>query len=127
MKIQVNIQNELTSSSSQTRSKKHKEIQTESETNFEINESKNSDSNHKVKRLLEKRANLMESAIFENNSTLAFLSKSKKKIFFDIFPKIILKLNLNLKEYDVDWYGGSATTTNPFTLVNQQLLKEEEV
>ncbi len=32
-----------------------------------------------------------------------------------------------LSDYDVDWYGGGSTITNPFTLINKQLVKEEEV
>ena len=41
--------------------------------------------------------------------------------------KLIILNELLIIDYDVDWYGGSATTVNSFTLINQQLLKEEEV
>lgn len=41
--------------------------------------------------------------------------------------KNFIQINNLLIDYDVDWYGGGATITNPFTLINQQLVKDEEV
>ncbi len=31
------------------------------------------------------------------------------------------------KDYDVDWSGGGSTITNPFTLINKQIIKDEEL
>ncbi len=124
VKIQVNIQNEFTSTSSQTRSKKHREIQTETENQIEIDTNNNAD-NNRLKKILDKKANLIESALIENNETLAFKSNFQQKLIKSYYS-IYLKLKSQL-DYDVDWYGGNAVTTNPFTLINQQLLKEEEV
>ncbi|CAF1068723.1 unnamed protein product [Brachionus calyciflorus] len=95
---QVNIQNELKSSAAQTRSKKHKEIQTE---NFDFDAENNSDLK-RVRKIFDKRAQIVEDAILENLNTNAF------------------------QNYDVDWYGDDSGITNPFTLINKQFLKEEE-
>lgn len=63
----------MATSSSQTRSKKNREIQTESETQTDLDNVK-VDGN-RLKKLIDKRADLVESAIIENNETLAFRSK----------------------------------------------------
>ncbi len=74
----MNIQNELVSSGTHTRTKKNRQIQTEVEVQSEIDVS--SGDSHRLKRLIEKRCNLVESAIFENNNTNAFHSNKPQKI-----------------------------------------------
>ncbi len=63
----------MATSSSQTRSKKNREIQTESETQTDLDNVK-VDGN-RLKKIIDKRADLVKSAIIENNETLAFRSK----------------------------------------------------
>ena len=69
---------------------------------------------------------MVENAIMENNHSNAF---SSKKIKYDL-TKILFYTLLNKKfklDYDVDWSDAGKSITNPFTLVHQQLVKEEEV
>jgi hypothetical protein len=44
-----------------------------------------------------------------------------KVVYYETF-KIISFL-----DYDVDWSEGGTTITNPFTLIDQQLVKDQEV
>ncbi len=49
-------------------------------------------------------------------------------IFLEIFfGNLVIESHFYQKDYDVDWSDGGNTTTNPFTLVYQQLVKEENL
>lgn len=64
---------------------------------------------------------MVEDAIIENLNTRAFDSKKDEYILN------IIGFQICFLDYDVDWYGDNSTITNPFTLVNKQFLREEEV
>ena len=68
---QASIQNELVSTLSQTRPKKHKECQTEIDEE-EIDE--RSSDFKRLNKILDRRGHLIEDAITENNQSKAFLS-----------------------------------------------------
>ena len=69
---QVNIQHEIVSTGAQTRQSKHKEVQTEVEDDKDTR--MRDGDQQRVKRLFEKRFDIMEDAIIENNNTTAFTS-----------------------------------------------------
>ncbi len=70
---QVNIQNELSSSATQTRSRKSREVQTE-QNNAPVELEAGSADAHRLKRIIDKRSHLIEDAIMENNESTAFQS-----------------------------------------------------
>ena len=70
---QVTIQNEITSTLTQTRPRKHKECQTEVEEE-EIPESFMSEHVKRLNKILDRRGTMIEKAIEENNKTTAFKS-----------------------------------------------------
>ena len=45
-----------------------------------------------------------------------------KQLHFKLFYLCLL-----FEDYDVDWSEGGTTITNPFTLIDQQLVKDQEV
>ncbi len=75
---QATIQNEITSSMTQTRPRKNKECQTEREEES-IPESLLSENLKRLTKIIDRRRGLVENAIEENNKTNAF------KSWFDLF------------------------------------------
>jgi hypothetical protein len=73
-------------------------------------------------KFLRKKLDLIEDCLVENNQSSVFSSKLMKVVFFKRTFNIISFL-----DYDVDWSEGGTTITNPFTLIDQQLVKDQEV
>jgi hypothetical protein len=116
---QVDLQNDCVDEASQTRNKKHREIQTDTVEDLRY-DNVNYDENSLIK-FLRKKLDLIEDCLVENNQSSVFSSKLMKVVYYETF-KIISFL-----DYDVDWSEGGTTITNPFTLIDQQLVKDQEV